>query len=130
MPSEKETKKTGHGSIIEKTTCVDGIDISVVSWFDNKIVMTISTYVGSQPIGEKGKRCTNKEIDLPPKDFKLAIADALHITGKSMKRCVGRPSHDVQALHNNKKRRGPTKEIPQQDVRKDGVDYLPEWHDN
>ncbi|KAJ8912352.1 hypothetical protein NQ315_014719 [Exocentrus adspersus] len=103
MPLEKEMKKKGRGYMVEKTANIDSTDISVVSWFDNKIVTTISTFVGSQPVGEKKRffkkrklsqndtvsceymACVNSwllsrranKIDLPLLDFKLAIADAL-----------------------------------------------------
>lgn len=53
MPSEKEFKKMGRGSFCEKLTSIDNIQISTVSWYDNKIVTMVSTYVGSQPVREK-----------------------------------------------------------------------------
>lgn len=53
MPNEKEFKKQGRGSMCEKTTIIDNVKISAVSWFDNKVVTMVSTYVGSQPIVEK-----------------------------------------------------------------------------
>lgn len=35
------------------TTNVDGVTITAVSWFDNKIVNMVSTYAGSHPVIEK-----------------------------------------------------------------------------
>ncbi|CAH1996092.1 unnamed protein product [Acanthoscelides obtectus] len=61
-------------------------------------------------------RRSNKEFDLPLKDFKLAIADSLCNLNREHKRRVGRPSAEVQTLYAMKKKRGPTKEIPQQEV--------------
>jgi len=53
MPNEKEFKKLGRGSMCEKTTTIDNVKVSAVSWFDNKVVTMVSTYVGSQPTVEK-----------------------------------------------------------------------------
>ncbi|PSN38182.1 hypothetical protein C0J52_15046 [Blattella germanica] len=60
MPKETEMKKSGRGSMKEKVATVDGVQLSVVSWFDNKVVNTLSTYVGCKPEGEK-KRLFRKE---------------------------------------------------------------------
>lgn len=53
MPTKKEFQKEGRGAIFEKTTKIEDVKISAVSWFDNQIVTLVSTYVGSQPIVEK-----------------------------------------------------------------------------
>lgn len=53
MPTKKEFQKEARGAMCEKTTKIDGVKISAVSWFDNQIVTLVSTYVGSQPIIEK-----------------------------------------------------------------------------
>lgn len=42
-------KKEGRGSFIEKGATIDGVCLSVVSWYDNKIVTLPSNFVGSQP---------------------------------------------------------------------------------
>lgn len=52
MTNEKEIKKPGRGVTEEKIAVVDGTKLSVVCWFDNKIVTTISTYAGSKPTVE------------------------------------------------------------------------------
>ena len=196
MPSEKEIKKMVRAHIVEKVANIDNLDISVVSWYDNKVVTTMSTYVGSQPVGEKrffkqqnehrmipcprsvfvynnymggvdlldsmlGFYCIRirskkfylriffhfidvvvvnswllarraQKFDMPLLDTKLAITDALCRAGKPMKQHnVGRPSTSkVQQLHDMKRKKGPTKEIPQEDVRKDGIDHLPYWHES
>ncbi|CAH2000458.1 unnamed protein product [Acanthoscelides obtectus] len=49
FPKESMMKKKGRGTIMERVARVDGVDVSVVSWYDNKIVTTVSTYVGSRP---------------------------------------------------------------------------------
>ena len=45
-------KKSGRGTIDEKTAVVDGTEISAVRWFDNKPVTLLSTYAGSEPVSE------------------------------------------------------------------------------
>jgi hypothetical protein len=45
--------KKGRGSIVEKVTVVEAVELSAVSWYDNKLVTTLSMYVGSQPQTEK-----------------------------------------------------------------------------
>jgi hypothetical protein len=46
-------KKKRRGAIIEQVATVDGTDLSVVSCFDNKIVNTLSTYIGVKREGQK-----------------------------------------------------------------------------
>nr|CAI5845524.1 unnamed protein product [Callosobruchus analis] len=53
MPKEKDMKKVGRGRMVEKVATIDHEDVSIVSWFDNKIVNTMSTYAGSEPKGKK-----------------------------------------------------------------------------
>jgi len=45
-------KKEGRGAIDEKTTIVDGVELSAVRWYDNKAVTLPSTYAGSEPVTE------------------------------------------------------------------------------
>lgn len=52
LPSEKDLKSQGRGSFSEKTCTVDGIQLSAVAWFDNKIVHLLSSFVGAQPESE------------------------------------------------------------------------------
>ena len=52
LPSEKEMKKEGRGSFLEKVATIDGVTLSVVSWYDNKIVTLLSNFVGSEPVTE------------------------------------------------------------------------------
>ena len=54
---ESDMKRQGRGAVTERVANVEGVDISVVSWYDNKIVNTMSTYVGSQPSSEVGRFC-------------------------------------------------------------------------
>lgn len=67
FPKESEMKKKGRGAILEKVANVDGVDVSVVSWYDNKIVKVISTYVGSQPMSEVQRFCRKSKsyIEIP-----------------------------------------------------------------
>nr|CAH7744541.1 unnamed protein product [Callosobruchus chinensis] len=179
MPKEKDMKKIGRGHMVEKVATIDNETVSIVSWFDNKIVNTMSTYAGSEPKGEK-RRFFKKEnahkmipcpdsvliynrymggvdlldsmlgfyrikirskkyylriffhfidmvvvnswllarraekFDMPLLDTKLAIADSLCKAGQLAKlNKVGRPSNaNLQQLYENKRKKGPTKEIP------------------
>lgn len=197
MLSEKEFQKRGRGAFQEKTAVKDGVKISTVSWYDNKVVSTLSTYVGSQPTGSKrrffrSEKCY-KTIDcphsilkyneymggvdlldsmlgfyrikirskkwylriffhmldmctvnswllwrrqensyMPLADFKTAVADALCKSGKpELTRKRGRPSAtSLEEAYSQKKKRGAAADIPQMDVRRDGLDHLPEWREN
>lgn len=60
VPTEKELKKKGRGATVEKITTVDNTDISVVTWYDNRVVNLASTYVGSKPSSEV-RRFNKKE---------------------------------------------------------------------
>ena len=46
-------KKQGRGSFLEKVATIDGVTLSVVSWYDNKIVTLLSNFVGSEPVAEE-----------------------------------------------------------------------------
>lgn len=52
VPAEKDLKKKGRGATVEKLTTVEDIDVSVVTWYDNRVVNLASTYVGSKPSAE------------------------------------------------------------------------------
>ena len=52
LPSEKEMKKEWRGSFLEKVATIDGVTLSAVSWYDNKIVTLLSNFVGSEPVTE------------------------------------------------------------------------------
>lgn len=174
----------------EKTTLVDAIEVSVVARFDNRVVTTMSTYVGTEPVGEAQRydrkkknhltvpcpqsvkiynlymggvdlldamlgfyrikirskkwylriafhildlaavnawllwKRANKE-DMPLMEFKLNVAEGLCKAGKSTQRKRGRPNGNVQGLVEEKKKRGPTAPLPQQDVRLDGLYHFP-----
>ena len=51
LPSEKEMKKTGCGTYVEKVRRDKRVDLSCVSWYDNKQVNLLSSFAGSQPVG-------------------------------------------------------------------------------
>ncbi|CAH1983893.1 unnamed protein product [Acanthoscelides obtectus] len=64
-------------------------------------------------------------------DFKVAIADALCNSGKSaLSRKCGRPNANLEHAYLEKTKRRPTAESPHVEVRKDGMDHLPEWREN
>lgn len=48
-----ELMKQGRGSMMEKVATIDGVKLSLVSWFDNKIVTLMSPYVGMNPVINK-----------------------------------------------------------------------------
>ncbi|XP_030579753.1 piggyBac transposable element-derived protein 3-like [Archocentrus centrarchus] len=59
--------------------------------------------------------------------FRLSIAQALCMQGKDLTaKKRGRPSSDMEREFQKKQRRGPTKAIPTQDVRADGVGHWPQ----
>lgn len=69
MLPEKKLKKQGRGALQAKTAVKDDVKMSIVCWYDNKVVSTLSTYVGSQPTGIKqsffrSEKC-NKTIVCP-----------------------------------------------------------------
>ncbi|XP_072392519.1 uncharacterized protein [Diabrotica undecimpunctata] len=157
MSAEKQIKKRHRGHRVEKIANIDNVDVSVVSWFDNKIVSTISTYAGSEPKREKRRffkqESIHKMIPCPNSvliynnymggvdlldsmlgfyPMKLAIADALCKAGKSTKQNrVGRPSSSsIQQMYENKRKKVHTKEIPQEDIRKDVFDHFPYWDES
>lgn len=53
MPSEKDLKKIGRGAMVEKVATVDDVKLSIVSWYDNKVVNLLSAFVGSEPVSTK-----------------------------------------------------------------------------
>jgi hypothetical protein len=67
--SEKDLKKIGRGSMAEYTTDVDGVTITFVQWYDNKVVNLLSTYVGTEPrikvMRWFSAQKARKEIDCP-----------------------------------------------------------------
>ena len=50
--SDTELKRKGRGAHVEKITRMDEVTLSVVRWFDNRLVTFLSTFVGAQPVGE------------------------------------------------------------------------------
>ncbi|XP_047135383.1 piggyBac transposable element-derived protein 2-like [Hydra vulgaris] len=42
-------KQRGRGAFTEHVAKVDGVDVSVVSWFENKVVTLMSNFIGSEP---------------------------------------------------------------------------------
>lgn len=52
LPTAAQMSKQGRGFSAEKMVEVDDVEISVVTWLDNKIVNLTSTYVGKTPEGE------------------------------------------------------------------------------
>ncbi|XP_055906698.1 uncharacterized protein LOC129941939 [Eupeodes corollae] len=44
-PTEKKMRKKGGGYMIERVADIDGEKVSFVSWYDNKVVNMVSTFV-------------------------------------------------------------------------------------
>ncbi|CAK1598666.1 unnamed protein product [Parnassius mnemosyne] len=61
MPLERELKKQERGFMIEKVATIDGVCVSVVTWFDNKPVHMLSTYVGCYPTTTKRRYFRKKK---------------------------------------------------------------------
>jgi len=49
LKSEAQLTKEWRGTIDEKTTIVDGVELSAVRRYNNKAVTLLSTYAGSEP---------------------------------------------------------------------------------
>lgn len=191
LPREPDMKERGR---FEERVCrVDGVDVSAVAWFDNKLVTLLSTFAGSEPSGEvkryiskekmhKQIKCPSvvliynvhmggvdlldsmlgyyritirskkwylrlffhmldltvvnawllfrrkKQAKLPLLEFKAAVSEGLCRAGKSCERKrPGRPSWDVEAAIQEKKKKGPAAPMPPQDVRLDRVGHMPCW---
>ncbi|CAF4946857.1 unnamed protein product [Pieris macdunnoughi] len=62
LPSKQEVMKSSvpRGTYAEYTTNVEDVEITAVSWKDNKQVILTSTYVGAEPV-EKIERYDKKE---------------------------------------------------------------------
>ena len=52
LMSDAELAQRGRGAYQEKVMSVDGVQLSVVRWFDNRLFSFLSTFVGTQPISE------------------------------------------------------------------------------
>lgn len=52
LTKESVMKKQERDAFVEKVASIDGVDISSVRWYDNKLTTTVTTYVGSQPVFE------------------------------------------------------------------------------
>lgn len=55
-------KKKGRGATVEKLTTIDNTDISVTTWYDNRVVNLSSTYEGSQPMTEVRRYNKKKKV--------------------------------------------------------------------
>lgn len=66
VPTDAEMKKIGRGSMIEKGTEVDGVEVRVVKWFDNRGVSLASTFDSAQPIStvKRYDKKTKSKVDI------------------------------------------------------------------
>lgn len=70
LPEEKLLKKQRRGTSYEITATFDGIDMSIMTWLDNKVITIASTYLREDPIGKcslygKKKTCRNSLSEAP-----------------------------------------------------------------
>lgn len=69
LPSREEVMKKSvpRGSYEEYITNYDGIEMSAVSWKDNKQVVLLSTYVGASPVGtiERYEKTEKRKKSIP-----------------------------------------------------------------
>ena len=49
FPSDKEMKRLGRGTSIEKNCSIDGVQLHMVKWQDNRSVNLLSSFVGKHP---------------------------------------------------------------------------------
>ncbi|XP_050305075.1 piggyBac transposable element-derived protein 3-like [Anthonomus grandis grandis] len=158
MLSEKEFKKLGRGSWQEKTAIKDDVKPTGTKqrFFRSEkcyknvecpqTILKYNEYMGGvdllgSMLGYYCIKIRSKKWYLRiffhfmdmcvVNNFKVAIADALCNSGKSvLTRKRGRPSANLENAYLQKKKRGPTTEIPQTEVRKDGIDHFSEWREN
>lgn len=48
--NKKELQKSPRGHCVEKSTVIDGVQLNVTLWVDNKVVSLCSSYVGKEPM--------------------------------------------------------------------------------
>ncbi|CAH2262359.1 jg26883 [Pararge aegeria aegeria] len=139
LPDKKTMMKKSvpRGTYEEQTTEFDGIDLTAVTWKDNKVVTFLSSYVGAEPVGqvERFDKANKTRIKiLCPHIIKeynalmggvdlmdsfigrLELAEVLAKVNNSFELCNkrGRPStsNSVEMEIQAKKRRGPAQHIP------------------
>ena len=47
--SDKEMKRQGRGTVEEKVTSVEGVEMIELKWYDNKPVHLVSSFAGAYP---------------------------------------------------------------------------------
>lgn len=52
IPSDSDMKKKARGTSEECVTTVEGVEVTCVTWKDNKLVNLLSTFAGQEPLGE------------------------------------------------------------------------------
>jgi len=65
--SDAQLAKRGRGAHQEKVASVDGVQLSVVRWFDNRPISFLSTFVGVEPVSEikRHDRVKHEEQQVP-----------------------------------------------------------------
>ncbi|KAG5895691.1 hypothetical protein JTB14_027014 [Gonioctena quinquepunctata] len=140
IPTAKDLKKQGRGFIVEKVALIDNIKIGITTWFENKPVNMLSTYVGSEPRTTK-RRKTESESNMSLFDFKRAISEHLCKAEKLLSRKKGHPSTVGQGSPavsypstpvSVKRRKTPMRhqDLPLNSVRIDNIGHMPEWQKN
>lgn len=67
LPTARELMKKERGFCMEKSTEVNGVEINVTTWVDNKVVNLCSSYVGKEPMATVKRYSKQKKerIDVP-----------------------------------------------------------------
>ena len=74
LPPDATMKKNGRGSMISKTTTVDGTELRTIRWYDNKAVTLLTTYAAVSPT-VKLRRWDKKERQYVDIDAPAAIPE-------------------------------------------------------
>ncbi|KAJ8877025.1 hypothetical protein PR048_021477 [Dryococelus australis] len=113
VPLGVEMKKTGRGSTIEKATDVDGVEVRVIKWYDNRGVTLASSFDSAQPMSTVNwllyrRNCHiqnfPKKLIVHLLQFKTDVAAALCAQGKdsSEKKRSKTSSNNVQEGYESK----------------------------
>ena len=64
--SDKELLKKGRGSYIEVSSAIEGVDMRIVKWADNKCVTLVSSFSSASPVGscQRFDRKQKKKVEI------------------------------------------------------------------
>ena len=61
-PSEVAMRKSGRGIFSEYVTEVNGIEVSCIHWYDNKVGSLLSSFVGAEPMQQVQRWSKNENV--------------------------------------------------------------------